>query len=337
MAGEIRLVGVSEGATVTPTSEVAALSKDGGEDIQNLEISTSVAGNALTIAMKTGAGTDPTASDAVAIGFRSATETSGAYNRRTATAATSLVISSGSTLGHTSAVQGIIFVYALDNSGTIELAVSQSLFDQRRIQSTTAEGGAGGADSATVMYSTTARSNVPIRLIGMMLSTQTTAGTWAVVPQVASLHTNFAEGSATFLGLVKKNKYQIKALGASLSVTTDPVTDMTFSNLVVGRTYRISATAVMRITGTSALESVFLSANHNSAIIINMPFRADAVTDTHVGTGAGQVIFVAVATTVIFRWEITSGTALLLGTDTGNRQTFAMLEELNNAEVTTEF
>ena len=45
--------------------------------------------------------------------------------------------------------------------------------------STTAEGGAGAADSATVMYSTTARTNVPFRLVGYLLNTQTTAGTWA--------------------------------------------------------------------------------------------------------------------------------------------------------------
>ena len=69
-----------------------------------------------------------------------------------------------------------IYVYAIDNAGTVELAVSSTLLDQGSLQTTTAEGGAGAADSRFVLYSTTARSNVPIRLIGRIKSSQATAG-----------------------------------------------------------------------------------------------------------------------------------------------------------------
>jgi hypothetical protein len=48
--------------------------------------------------------------------------------------------------------------------------------------STTAEGGAGAADSATVVYSTTARSSLAYRALGYIESTQATAGTWATAP-----------------------------------------------------------------------------------------------------------------------------------------------------------
>ena len=50
--------------------------------------------------------------------------------------------------------------------------------------STTAEGGAGAADSATTWYSTTARSNLSYRVLGIVRSTQATAGSWATSPSL---------------------------------------------------------------------------------------------------------------------------------------------------------
>lgn len=166
--------------------------------INNLGLAASVSSNALTIALKTKAGTDPSATDPVKISFRNSTLTTGTYNTRSATSATSIVISSGSTLGTTNAISSTVYVYALDNSGTIELGVSLAKFADNTIQSSTAEGGAGGADSATVLYSTTARSNVPIRLIGTVSSTQTSAGSWAASPSEISIASIIQ--SASFLG-----------------------------------------------------------------------------------------------------------------------------------------
>lgn len=148
-------------------------------EISNLTLATSVSSNALTIAVKTQAGSDASSGDPIKVGMRSSTITSGVYNQRSITSSLSVTVSSGSTLGHTNGNAHSIFVYLIDNSGTLELAVSQTIFDEKSLVSTTAEGGAGAADSASVMYSTTARSNVPCRLIGRLTSTQTTAGTWA--------------------------------------------------------------------------------------------------------------------------------------------------------------
>ena len=155
--------------------------------VNNLGLAASVAASALTIALKTKAGTDPSVGDPVRISFRNATLTTGTYNTRSSTAATSLVISSGSTLGTTNAVASNVYVYALDNAGSIELGVSLTRFENNSIQTSVAEGGAGAADSSTVLYSTTARSSVPVRLIGMVTSTQATAGTWASAPTVINL------------------------------------------------------------------------------------------------------------------------------------------------------
>lgn len=153
-------------------------------EISNCSLAASVAGNALTIALKDASGSDPSAGSACKIGFRSSTVASGVYNQRSVTSATSITISSGSTLGHTNGVTWPIYVYAIDNAGTVELAVSSTEFAFQTIGlgTSTAEGGAGAADSYGGWYSTTARTNVPFRLLGAYSSTQTTAGTWATVP-----------------------------------------------------------------------------------------------------------------------------------------------------------
>lgn len=147
-----------------------------GQFTSNIQpITASVAANALTITL------NPTS-----LGFRSATLGDGTiYNRQISTAI-SLVISSGSTLGTVSAQQSRIVVLAIDNAGTIELAAVNiaggNQLDETNLISTTAEGGAGAADSANVIYSTTARTNVPYRVVGFVQSTQSTAGTWATAP-----------------------------------------------------------------------------------------------------------------------------------------------------------
>lgn len=152
------------------------------DEYANGSITASVAANALTIALKTSSGSDASAGSPIRIGFRNSTAGTGTYNQRLITAALSTVISSGSTAGFTSAVQGTIYVYAIDNSGTVELAWSGTLYDEGSVVTTTAEGGAGAADSSNVIYSTTARTGVPLRLIGRIRATQATAGTWATAP-----------------------------------------------------------------------------------------------------------------------------------------------------------
>jgi hypothetical protein len=139
-------------------------------------ISASVAGNALTIS-----------ASYLSLDFRSTTLGSGAVTRVCGTPA-NLVISSGSTLGTTNGVQSDIVVLAINNAGTIELAAVNLAggtdLSEINLVSTTAEGGAGAADSATVVYSTTARSNLSYRVIGIVRSTQATAGTWATAPSL---------------------------------------------------------------------------------------------------------------------------------------------------------
>lgn len=164
---------------------------DENQQIQNATLSVSLAGNACTVALKTKAGTDPSSSDPVRVAFRDVSLTSGLYVIRTITAALSVTISSGSTMGTTSAVASRIYAALIDNAGTVELAVWNPVtstglvgFSESALLSTTAEGGSGTADTAGTVYSTTTRSSLAWRLLGFFDSTQATAGTWVTTPTV---------------------------------------------------------------------------------------------------------------------------------------------------------
>jgi len=160
--------------------------------VQIQSISASIASSALTI----------TAS-ALTLDFRSATLGSGTVTTVTGTPA-NLVISSGSTLGTINATQSRIVVLALNNGGTIELAAVNisggNQLDETNLISTTAEGGAGGADSANVVYSTTARTSLAYRVIGYIESTQATAGTWATAPSTIQGYGGQALNAMSSLG-----------------------------------------------------------------------------------------------------------------------------------------
>lgn len=215
--------------------------QDSPTDAKNYSFTATVGSNALTIALKDAAGSNPSGGSAVSVAFRSATAATGTYTVVTATAATSLVISSGSTLGHLSTVATFFYVYALNNAGTIELAVSTKLFDDGSIVTTSTEGGAGAADSATSIYSTTSRSGVPIRVLARMSSTQTTAGTWAAVPAEISLGHRFITGDryGDSTGLSAPSLYIGEYQEALVtSVTSFPLTDVwgdaTSLNLTAG-------------------------------------------------------------------------------------------------------
>jgi hypothetical protein len=117
---------------------------------------------------------------ATTLDFRSATLTDGATTS-IESGAISLVVPSGATLGTTNGVSTDLLVLAIDHSGTTELAIVNvtdgSDYNENGLISTTAL--SAGSDSANTVYSTTARSNVPYRVVGFIRSAQATAGTWA--------------------------------------------------------------------------------------------------------------------------------------------------------------
>lgn len=169
---------------------LATLIDDYQNPMHNVSLVATVTSKALTVSLKTNAGAIPSATDTPLLLFRDVDITSGLYVARTVTTATSVVLSDGSTLGFNAAEAGRLYVWAVDNLGVVELALSRvaAIFREDLLVSTTAEGGAGGADLANVMYSTTARTNKACRLIGYIeITTGATAGEWDNAPTMIQL------------------------------------------------------------------------------------------------------------------------------------------------------
>lgn len=185
-------------ATITATGTVTAetLTFEGGgsmtrpSELGIQPISASIAASALTITL------NPTTLD-----FRSTTGSSGTVTPVTLTTAATLVVPSGATLGTVSGVASQLLVLAINNAGTIELAVvniSGGAAINDGIVSTTAI--SASSPSNTAFYSTTARTDVAYRVVGSIQSTQATAGTWASAPSYVQGFGGIALTSLTSFG-----------------------------------------------------------------------------------------------------------------------------------------
>ncbi|MCI4436264.1 MAG: hypothetical protein JHC33_05565, partial [Ignisphaera sp.] len=161
-----------------------------------------VSGNNLTI------GLNPTTLD-----FRSSTLTTGVPNTRQVGIALSMLVPSGGTLGTANAVSTVLLVLAIDNAGTVELAIINptSILDESGLISTTAVD--ASSTSAGVAYSTTSRSSVPYRVVGMLISNQTTAGIWATQPTLA-------QGSGGKSGIIPVTDFRYAASMPNFNATT---------------------------------------------------------------------------------------------------------------------
>lgn len=136
-------------------------------------ITATVAANALTL------GLSPTTLD-----FRSSVLSDGTVNTRSVAPAISLVVPSTATLGTLNNTAARLVLLAIDNAGTVELAVVNlaggNNLDETTLISTTAISAAATANN--VVYSATARVNVPFRVVGFVDITEAVAGTWATAP-----------------------------------------------------------------------------------------------------------------------------------------------------------
>jgi hypothetical protein len=216
-------------------------------------INASVAASALTLTL------NPTTLD-----FRSSSLTSGTVNTREIASAISIVVPSGATLGTINAVQNQLIVLAIDNAGTIELAVVNiaggTNLDETTLISTTALSAA--SDSNNVVYSTTARTNVPFRVVGTVVSTQATAGTWATAPSliqgaggqaVASLG-SFGQGQ------VPQNVTGSRVLGTTYYNTTGrPIFVHVVNQMTIANASAIVTVGGISFAGSSSGAATYLS------------------------------------------------------------------------------
>ena len=154
--------------------------------VDNLSIVASRTSNAETIHIKDAAGADPSASSPVKVGF---IDDAGGFDVIEITAATSFTFSSGSKLGLINSVEALVAVVLINDGGTLRLGASgrpSGLVDNS-VVSSTAEGGAGAADSARTIYTGAAVTDKRMRVLGYLTYTLATAGTWITAPSKINL------------------------------------------------------------------------------------------------------------------------------------------------------
>lgn len=233
-AGRTAFGVLASGAAAVGAVDLAAASL--GFTLINGKIVASVGGSALTLAIKTNAGNDPSAGDPMIVVFRNATAATGDYTALLITAANSLVISSGSTMGATNNIPFRLWLVGFNDAGTFRMGAVNCLsgttimpLRDDILASSTAEGGAGGADSAQVIYAGTAVAAKPMRVLGFVEWSAGLAavGTYGIVP--TKVH-NFSVGT-TLPGQVVQTVSGYSASGSSTTSTS--MVDVTNGSLAI--------------------------------------------------------------------------------------------------------
>jgi hypothetical protein len=154
--------------------------------ILNGYIDWSISGSALTAAVKTLAGSNPSATDPVYAVFRDPTLGNAGYYVRAITAALSITAPDTALLGTVSAQASRIHAAFIDNGGTVDIGLYNSWdntnksllgIDESAVYTTAAIG--TGSDSAQVIYANSVLTSKAVRAVAYVDSTQTIAGTWA--------------------------------------------------------------------------------------------------------------------------------------------------------------
>lgn len=294
---------------------------------ENYSLSAVPAANALTITLAGAGGTALSATNKAQFSFRSVTAGAGTTEVVDATADLTLVLSSGSTAGATSGQPFRAWIVIFNDGGTLRLgAINCStataiypLADDI-IASASAEGGAGAADSAGVIYAGAAVTAKAMRVLGYMEFSLTTAGTWDEAPDkiqlwqpgmklpgdtVQSVFNSTGTLASTATPIPNDNTIPQNTEGAE--ITTATITPTSTCNPV-----HISAGAVIGGSGagTTAAIAVFADSGANalaaSAVHIDGANTYRSISLVWVDTPS-----TAASRTYKLRYGVNSGTAYL--------------------------
>ena len=319
---------VYNGTTWVTIGSVSSLST--GFVLINGSLTASNNGTALTIAIKGADGNDPSSGNPVYVVIRNATAATGDFTLMSITVATSLVISSGSTMGATNATAFRLWVVGFNDGGTFRLGVINCLSGTSiyplaawSIASSTAEGGAGAADSAHVLYTGTAVTSKPYQVLGYMTweTGLTTAGTWNANPTRSQL---FGHGVA-----LPNQRIQVARNfdGAVATGATTIPNDNTIPQITEGAQFMSQA-----ITPTSAAN--LLMAEHDGIYtvptninIIAALFRSDLSPNASATTSEAVDAASAMLAMHLSHWSLAAGTSSItfsirVGTSGGSTVTF---------------
>lgn len=262
-------------------------------------LSAAVNANALTISVVTEDGGAPDADEPVYFVFRDPTATDGDVDLVAVTSALSLTISAGSTLGVSSSTAFRVWVTAHNDGGTVRLGAVQ-LFDgssllpleEGTLVTTTAEGGAGGADTAGTIYTGTAiGSSRPFRILGYCTyeTGLGTAGMYAAAPDIVQ---NMGPGVHRPGDLVQRRRTVSAANDQNGTATTIPA-DNTEPQSSEGDSYLtraitptskaniLSIEAKLAIGSDGAIEAIAALFHDGSASALDVETEHMAANDIH--------------------------------------------------------
>jgi len=295
--------------------------------LDNFNLKAVISTNAIVISVVDRHGSDPSPTLPARVAMRHPTVTTGTYNLRLITAALSLTISDGSTLGATASETIRIYVWLIDSDagGAMKLVASrQALSDWSALATTVAEGGAGAADDNETLYSDAAYSAKPIRLVGILEATSgVTPGNWSTVDLVSV----WVPGMRKTGDIVDK---QTTEDGTSYSTaTTTPAQDTSIPLSTEG-----AAIKTISYTATNAINRIYLEAQYhvggsgtNAIIVFVCKDSGNATKTTAAGSnGANGSATLVLSHTELagsivnvdwkFRFGTSSGTAYINRTGT---------------------
>jgi hypothetical protein len=245
-------------------------------DIINGTIVASNSANAATFALKTLAGTDPSANDPVLVCFRNATIATGNYVALTVTAALSLTVTSGATLGAVNGTPFKLWLVLFNDASTLRLGVintvsGTNIYPLCQVPLASSTAMSAGADSAQVFYTgtgVTSKAYLPLGYASYE-SGLATAGTWNVDPTRIQL---FGHGVA-YPGATIQTVSTLT--GASTTGSTQIPQDDTIPQSGEGDQYMTQA-----ITPTSAANILEIESRTNIASSIGANLAAALFQDS---------------------------------------------------------
>lgn len=223
--------------------------------LYNLTIVPSRAAWAETIALKTKAGTDPSATDPIYIGFRNVTAWTWDFTYLSITAATSVVIPSTATMWASNSVPFRLWLVWFNDGWVFRLWIVNTqttsgimaLDDDLLLSSTTI---GTGSDSAWVVYSDAWVTTKWMRLIGYLDYTLATAGTRDTAPSKIQI----------FWPWVKKPWDIVQAVVTQTGAATTGTTVMPYNDSIPQNT-QWDEYMTLAITPTSTINKLIISSD----------------------------------------------------------------------------
>lgn len=276
--------GLSTSSSSTPASY----------DVLNAGLTTSVASGNLTVNLtQLNASAPSTGTGAVKISFKNTSAGPASYTEVSVTSALSVTTISttpSTTFGLTSGVASPVYVYAINNGGTVELALSASqIFDESVTQNTTAL--SSGSTSPSILYSTTARTGVFVRLIGKFTLVNT-LGTF-FLPTNSAILTNqpINNRSTIMLGTGNGSGSINTVIRRFVTLVTSLGTDITYTDsATAGSSFTINTNGVYFVSYTDYNGSPAASGLSKNSVNLTTSIQSIPLSEVLQTGGIGGVV-----------------------------------------------